>query len=129
MKYWITAACLLIIPMMAPAQATTDVSGIWTINGEVSGVGVDETCTVVQKDSTLTGSCDTSTGKYDLKGKLDGDTVTFSHGGKYEGTDLLMTYTGTLATDGGLIGTLDVEPFNVNGNFRAKKGPAIKPAS
>ncbi len=124
MKQWLALAFLVGTPAVASAPPDVDLSGSWTIAGDVQGVAVDETCTVVQTDVALTGSCDTSSGKYDLKGKIDGKTATFSHGGKYQGSDFTITFTGKVGTDGGMTGTLDVDPFNVTGSFSAKKGAA-----
>ena len=122
---WLALALFATLPAMAAAPPDTDISGTWNLEGDVQGVTVNETCTVTQQDVVLTGSCDTSTGKYDLKGKLDGKTVTFSHGGNYQGSALTLTYTGKLAADNGsMTGTIDVEPFNVTGSFSSKKGTA-----
>lgn len=130
MKQWIALAWFAAMPALAAAPAADlDLSGTWTISGDVSGVGVDETCAVTQQDVVLTGSCDTASGKYDLKGKLDGKTATFSHGGKYQGSDFVMTFTGKVAADNTMTGTMDVDPFNVTGTFSAKKGDAAKPAA
>lgn len=134
MKLWIVYALAGAMPALAATAPRAvapdvDVSGTWSISGEVQGVGVEETCTVVQQDTVLTGSCDTSTGKYDLKGKLDGRTATFSHGGKYQGSDLTITFTGKVATDGTMTGTMDVDPFNATGSFSAKKSDAATPAN
>lgn len=117
----IAFALLLAAPAVAAMPPDTDISGTWSISGDVQGTGVEETCTIAQQDVVLTGSCDTSTGKYDLKGKLDGKTATFTHAGKYQGSDLTITFTGKLAADGTMTGTMDVDPFNVTGSFSAKK--------
>ena len=124
MKALLLAACCATIPAAAAAPGDVDLTGTWTLKGEVSGVSVMETCTLTQKDTTLTGKCDTSTGKYDTTGKLDGKTATFKHGGTYQGTDLVITYTGKVGSDGAMTGTMDVDPFNVTGSFSAKKGTA-----
>ncbi len=132
MKRWIICALVTAMPALAATVSTTaapdlDVSGPWNISGDVQGVGVEESCTVVQQDVALSGSCNTSTGKYDLKGKLDGRTTTFSHGGKYQGSDLTITFTGKVAEDGTMTGTIDVDPFNATGSFSAKKGNGAAP--
>lgn len=126
MKHLVALVFFMAVPAIASAP-DTDVSGTWSIAGDVQGVAVEETCTVVQQDVALTGSCDTSSGKYDLKGKLDGKTVTFSHGGKYQGSDFVITFTGKVGTDGNITGTMDVDPFSVTGSFSAKKGAAATP--
>jgi len=136
MKSLLLAASLIALPAVASAPAAADVSGPWTISGEVSGVGVNETCTFAQaEDAKLTGSCDTASGKQDIKGSVADQTATFSHGGTYEGQAFVMTFTGKINGDGGMTGTMDVDPFNVSGSFSAKKGtpapaaPAAPPAA
>ncbi|MGI4756415.1 MAG: hypothetical protein ACRYGF_06145 [Janthinobacterium lividum] len=130
MKHVIALALFAALPAAALAPADVDLSGTWTVAGDVQGVAVEETCTLVQQDVVLTGSCDTSSGKYDVKGKIDGKTATFSHGGKYQGSDFVMTFTGKIGADGAMTGTMDVDPFNVTGSFSAKKGAApAKPAA
>ncbi len=121
MKAAIVLACLIAIPALAAAPADVDVTGTWLLTGDVAGTQVSETCALTQKETVLTGTCDTSTGKYNTTGKIDGKTVTFKHGGNYQGTDLNITYTGKLGSDGAMTGTMDVDPFNVTGSFSAKK--------
>ena len=117
----LTLVCFAAMPALAAPQGP-DITGTWSISGEVSGTQVTETCMLIQKDTALTGTCDTSTGKYATTGKIDGTTATFKHGGTYEGTDLTITYTGKVNADGSMTGTMDVDPFNVTGSFSAKKG-------
>jgi hypothetical protein len=110
---------------VAPA-APVDASGVWTITGDVQGNPVNETCTFAQKDLVLTGSCSSDMGKYDTTGTVDGTKVVFKHGGTYQGTDLTLTFTGTVAADGGLSGVIDVDPFQVSGDFKALKTATAK---
>jgi hypothetical protein len=115
------------MPMLAQTPAP-QVAGTWTLSGEVQGVPVAETCDLVQTaEGKITGSCQTNTGKYDTTGEVKEKSITFVHGGKYEGTELTMTYTGTLGTDGAVTGTLDVAPFSVTGSFTAKKAAPAAP--
>ena len=119
---WI--ACALLMGLPALAAAPDDITGAWTFTGEVQGIAVVENCSFTLADTALTGSCVTESGKYDTKGKVDGKTVSFSHGGKYNGSDFVITYTGKLGTDGAITGTMDVDPFSVTGSFTGKKGAA-----
>ena len=108
-----------------------DATGSWVITGDVSGVTVNETCTVTQKDAALTGSCAGQSGTQDATGSVEGSTVTLRHGGDYQGTPITITYTGKVAQDGSMSGSIDVDPFNASGEFTAKKGSAdaASPAS
>jgi hypothetical protein len=127
MKYWFGLALMMAVPAVAAAPANVDITGTWSLAAEVSGVSVAETCALTQStDGKITGSCDTPTGKYDTTGTIADNTATLQHGGVYDGTKLVMTYTGKVGSDGAMTGTLDVDPFNVSGSFSAKKGEAAK---
>ncbi|GJG88078.1 hypothetical protein tb265_32590 [Gemmatimonadetes bacterium T265] len=112
----------------APASAADSVTGTWRISGDVVGNPVNELCTLKQAGAAVTGSCknaDAADAKpYDVTGEVKGDTVTFRHGGDYQGTAITLTYTGTTATPKALKGTIDVQPFGVNGTFSAAPAPA-----
>ena len=104
------------------AFAADSVSGTWKIDGDVAGNPVQESCTVKQEADKLTGSCKGMSDKaWDLTGTVDGQTVTFQHGGEYNGEALTLTYKGTIDASGVLKGTIDVKPFDVSGDFSAKK--------
>ena len=91
---WI--ACALLMGLPALAAAPDDITGAWTFTGEVQGIAVVENCTFTLADTALTGSCVTESGKYDTKGKVDGKTISFSHGGKYNGSDFVIpTFAGS----------------------------------
>jgi len=114
----------LIFAMLLSAELLamdSDVTGDWTIAGEVQGVGVDEVCTFVQTDAKLAGSCELTGKKYDTTGSVDGKKVVFKHGGEYNGDPLTLTYTGVMADDGSLSGSIYVDPMAVDGSFSAKK--------
>ena len=119
-------AVLMAVPAVAAAPAAVDVTGTWTVAGEVQGVAVNETCTLAQAaDGKITGTCDVAgMAKYDTTGTVKDQTVVFVHGGTYEGNALTMTYTGKLGSDGALTGTVDVDPYSVTGSFSAKKADA-----
>ena len=98
-----------------------DVSGDWTITGDVQGVGIDEACTLVQTDAKLAGTCTLTGKKYDTTGSVDGKKVILKHGGEYNGDALTLTYTGVIGDDGGFSGAIYVDPLAVDGSFSAKK--------
>ncbi len=109
-------------------STTTDVSGDWTIAGDVQGVAINENCTFTQTDTKLAGTC-TNTGKqFDTTGTVEDKKVTFKHAGQYQGDPLTLTFTGVVRDDGSLSGAIYVDPLAVDGNFAAKKATA-KPAA
>jgi hypothetical protein len=130
MKFWLAMGLLVAAaPAVASAPDAVDVSGTWHISGEVSGQSVDDVCTLKQADTALTGTCNSMGKTWDTKGKVDGKTVSFTHDGQYQGDKITLTYTGKLASDGSLSGTLDVDPYAVTGSFAAKKDAAAAPAA
>jgi para-nitrobenzyl esterase len=111
----------------APAPASTAASGaramatgIWTITGDIQGYPLNMTCDLTIKEKAIAGSCKGEGKPYDATGSVDGANVTFKHGGEYNGAPLTLTYTGTMAADGSLSGTLNVDPMGVSGTFTAK---------
>ena len=104
------------------AAAPADVSGKWTTQTEVQGIAINETCVLVQAaDSKLTGTCDTSSGKFKLTGKVDGTSVNFSHPAAYQGEDCTVSFFGKLDDPETISGSVDLQPFNAGGAFAMKR--------
>lgn len=101
-----------------------ELTGDWKITGEVQGTPVDDACTLVQTDAKLSGSCILGGKQYETTGSVDGKKVIFKHGGEYNGDPLTLTYSGALADDGRITGSIMVDPMNVDGSFSAKKAVA-----
>ncbi|MEO8657380.1 MAG: hypothetical protein ABI693_02875 [Bryobacteraceae bacterium] len=115
-----TVLSLLLLANLA--FAADSVSGTWKIDGDVAGNPVQESCTVKQEAEKLTGSCKGLGDKaWDVTGAVEGQSVTFQHGGEYNGEALTLTYKGTIDATGAMKGTIDVKPFDVSGDFSAKK--------
>ena len=85
------------------------------------GYPLKETCNLIVQDNSLTGSCKGEGKAYEVTGAIEGAKIIFRHGGEYNGTALTDTYRGTLADDGVLRGSVDVDPLNASGTFTAKK--------
>ena len=118
-------AVLLSAGLLAPSP---DLSGDWTITGDVQGYPIKEACTLVHKDAALSGACAAQGKKFDTVGTVDGKKVIFKHGGEYQGDPLTLTYTGVLVEDGSFSGAIAVEPMGVDGTFAAKKQVATTAA-
>lgn len=111
--------------VMLFAQAQPTVPGTWTVTGDVQGYPLSETCVFTQTKDKMTGSCTDSDGKVrDTTVTVTDKKVVFSHAGEYQGSDLTLTYSGTLNDKGELAGDIDVQPLNYQGSFTAKKADA-----
>jgi len=103
-----------------------ELTGDWKITGDVMGTPIDDTCKLVHTDAKLTGTCMMGGKQYDTTGGIEGKKVTFKHGGEYNGEALTLTYSGALADDGSITGSIAVDPMGVDGIFSAKKAVAAK---
>ena len=81
-----------------------DISGKWTAEFD-SQVGVQKyTYELKIDEGTITGEASANIGGSDFEskivdGKIDGDKITFVENLNYNGMDLVITYTGTVAGD------------------------------
>ena len=110
------ALALLASLHLAPADSIT---GKWQIKGDVAGNPLNTVCDIRQAGTAISGTCTDDQGgpASAIKGEFKDGTLTFVHGGDYQGTELTITYTGKLKTPTQLEGTIDVKPFSVSGNF------------
>lgn len=121
MKLLAALGCLLCC-VGASAAAPADVSGKWNTQTEVQGIAINETCILVQApDNKLSGTCDTSGGKFKLTGKVDGNSVNFTHPAAYQGEDCTVSFFGKLDDPETISGSLDLQPFNAGGAFAMKR--------
>ena len=118
-------AFALVSALAAPADS---ISGTWQIKGEVAGNPLNTTCTLVVAEAKVSGNCKNAEGKVDpIFGEVKEGKVVFEHGGDYQGQELKIIYTGTLASAKEMKGTIEVKPFDVSGEFTAV--PAAPPAA
>jgi hypothetical protein len=112
-------ATILIASFQAANAA--DVSGSWHITGSVSDTPVDTTCTLAQKDNALTGTCVKDGKNVDATGSVKDDTIAWHYNSEYNGDPITVNYSGKLGKDGTITGTIEVDPYNAEGDFTAKK--------
>jgi hypothetical protein len=114
-------AALAVITLGLPAAAA-DISGSWTLNGEVVGNPVNMKCAFAQDGPKVTGTC----GGAVANGNVAADKVTFQHTVQRD-QSYELTYTGTLdATGTSMKGEIAV--MGVTGTFTATKDvSAAKP--
>jgi|GEM_PF-1498049 len=98
------------------------VPGDWTIDGDIQGYTLHETCTFTQANDKISGPCTNADGKtYDTTVTITDQKVVFVHAGEYEGQALTLTFTGALNNKGELAGDIYVDPLAVDGTFTARK--------
>ena len=119
-----TITLLATLLTAAPADS---INGSWQIKGDVSGSPLNTVCEIKQSGAAITGVCTNEQGvKQPITGDVKEGTITFKHGGDYQGTELTITYSGKLESPTKLSGTVDVAPFSVSGTFTAEPVPAKK---
>ena len=92
-------AFLLALLTVSHLAARADITGRWTASFDTQIGQQDYTYDFVVKDTTLTGKAKSANGESDiLDGKVDGDKVTFVEILKFDGMDVRITYTGTIAS-------------------------------
>ena len=113
----------------ASAAATPAMTGDWAIHSSISGNESDMTCSFVQTGKDLTGTCKPDPAKDPIKitGSVDGSKIAFKYTGDYNGTPLTMSYSATVDDPVKIAGAVDVQPFDVSGEFTAVPAkPAAK---
>ena len=115
---------LLALTLVASLHAASadSIAGKWQLKGDVVGNPINTVCQIAQAGTKITGVCSSmEQGGPDqpITGEVKGDSVTFSHGGDYQGTALTIVYSGKL-TANKLEGTINVKPFDAAGTFTAE---------
>lgn len=116
-KAFILAAIVAILFTLPAAAA--DISGAWTIVGDVVGNPVNMKCAFTQNGPKITGTCGGAMGETKTTGSVADDKVTFQHTVN-QGQDYELTYYGTLDAAGtSMKGEIAVA--GVSGTFYATK--------
>jgi hypothetical protein len=127
MKRLLSLAAVLLLSVRAfaaghAAATPADISGTWTTQTEVQGIAVNETCVIAETaDGVLSGTCDTSGGKFPISGKVTDKRVTFTHPAMYQAQDMTVSFFGTLDEPTSISGSIDMQPINAGGAFAMKK--------
>ena len=107
---------LTMVPLTAIVIAAADLSGNWTIDGDVQGNPVNLTCTVQQAaDAKITGKCQVNGSETtELEGSAKDASFKFS----FTVQGYTLTYTGTME---GETMSGDIEVAGANGKFSGKR--------
>lgn len=123
----------LLLAASSAAFAAPAVNGAYTVHISVAGNENDQPCTFTAQDATLTGTCKSMDGKdIAVTGTVDGNKVSWKYDMEFNGSTLTMTYTATVDDAAKFSGSVDVQPFNVTGEFTATAAapaPAAAPAA
>ena len=119
-KFLITTLAVLGLALSASAA---DLSGTWTLTGNVEGNEISLKCTLTQSGEKLSGSCTGTGGMPATIGTVTGNKVTLQHTLSKDSTDYLLNYTGTLDDAGTSVqGTIAVAQYS--GTWAMKKDSA-----
>jgi hypothetical protein len=136
MKSFFSVAVLMAVvslPMLAaaPLAGMTGSTGTWKVIGDVQGVPVILTCSLVQADSKVTGACvDDQSKSHPLTGEVKDQTVSWAFATEYEGSPITVNLSGTIdATGAKMAGTIAVDPMQVDGTFNATLQPTTPAAA
>lgn len=83
----------------AYAQDQVDLTGAWILQVETSGGSGSPTFTFKQTGEKLEGTYEGAFGKANVTGKVDGNKATWSFTADAQGTQLTITYSGTVEND------------------------------
>jgi arylsulfatase A-like enzyme len=97
------------------------ISGPWVLTGEVEGLPIHQRCTFAHTGEVIAGTCEAGGKTCDLIGSVNGKSVAFAHTCEYRNQTLTLAWSGTLAADGQLSGTVIVLPAGHTGSFSARR--------
>jgi hypothetical protein len=113
----------VLLVLCAFPLAAADISGVWKVEGNISGTDVSPVCTFKQADNKLSGACKLpQAGDAVVTGQLDGNKVTWQYEVDYQDVHYVLVYSGVLDSDTSMKGG-----FAVGGGestFIAKKQQA-----
>jgi len=119
---------LLLLGFAALSASAADLSGTWTLTGDVEGNEINLKCNFTQTGEKLAGTCTGTGGTPATTGTVTGNKVTLTHTLSKDGQDYLLNYTGTLDDAGASVqGTIEVPP-QYSGTFSMKKDAAAAPS-
>jgi len=106
MRRWQWIAVLALVP--SPAFAA-DFSGTWRLDNLFNGQSAIISCTLVQRDNALTGSCKPEIpgiAPSNLTGTVDGSSAKWGYDVVFNGNPARVDYVAELAADGSLKGNV-----------------------
>jgi hypothetical protein len=96
-------------------------TGRWQVHRSAAGNESQLDCRFTQKDSELTGTCESDRGKLQFTGKVDGKQVGWSHKSESPGGPVTVVYKGTVESAAKITGTVTAVEFGIEGEFTATR--------
>jgi hypothetical protein len=116
---------LALLAWAALPLAAADVSGGWSLKGEIAGNNLDVKCVLKQESEKISGTCKTNEmAEAKTSGEVKEKTVTIQYDVEYEGQTYTLVYTGTMDTETSVKGT--VEAGGASGDFTGTKDEPAK---
>lgn len=115
----ITLVVLLIPGLLLAQERTPDVTGTWELTVETPQGTGNPTIVLKQEGEKLTGVYKGRFGEVNLQGSVKGNDITFSITVNAQGTELTITYKGTVEPDS-MKGTVDFGGFG-EGTWTGKR--------
>jgi hypothetical protein len=114
------ASSVLLFASSAFAAGAPSLTGQWSIHNSIAGNDSDQQCTFLVVDNKISGSCKgNDNNSVQVSGSIDGDKLTWKYEVDYNGTPLTLVYTVTGGDADKITGSVEVQPFNVTGDFSA----------
>jgi hypothetical protein len=95
-KVVILATALTVLPLVAAAADSPDVTGTWTMTVETAWGSGTPTFTLTQEGETISGTYNGYFGEAPVTGTIEGDEVTLSLEVNAQGQDVKVDYVGTV---------------------------------
>lgn len=121
MRKLLTSFALATIPTLALAQQAPAITGAWDLAANIAGMPIAMKCALTQKDAVISGTCTSDQGTQTITGKVQGKDLVWQFDAAYEGQTLTVVYSGAFETADKIVGSVDVQPMNVGGDFTATR--------
>jgi catechol 2,3-dioxygenase-like lactoylglutathione lyase family enzyme len=106
------------------SEHVSAVTGQWAIHQNIAGNESDQECNLVATDSKITGSCKSQDKVLPVTGTVEANKVSWQYQSEYNGSPLTLIYKATLDNSKKIVGTVEVQPYGVTGDFTAAPSSA-----
>ena len=122
---------LPVTPNSVHAAGSLDLTGQWALHNSIAGNESDMDCAFSQEDNKISGSCKSAGQELagqalKVTGGVDGKKVNWKFDAEYQGSTITLTYNATVDDPEKISGTVDVQPYDVSGDFTAKRAKSQK---